>query len=78
MTDSHAAYLVVLRDDYREDGLGASTLAAISMIHGVISVVPVEAEYGQVVARIRRDRLWAQALIELARLGPPPELPGPL
>lgn len=76
MTDRHAAYIVVLREDIREDDAEA-VMTALRMVSGVGSVQPVGADYGQVIARERRDRQWAKVLLELARLGPPPDWPGP-
>lgn len=70
MTDRHAGYLVVLADDIREDDAEESVLIALQMIRGVISVTPVIADYGQVIARKRRDSQWQDALRNLARNGP--------
>jgi hypothetical protein len=69
VTDRHAGYLVVLTGDIREDDAEA-TLTALRMIKGVISVTPVIADYGQVIARKRRDSRWQDALRNLARNGP--------
>ena len=70
MTDRHAAYLVVLADDLREDDAEESVLAALRMIKGVVGVTPVVANYPQAIARERRDAQWQGALWELARNGP--------
>lgn len=70
MTDRHAAYLVVLDDDYREDEAGQHILNAIRMVKGVRSVQPVLSDYEHVIARERRDGAWKDALRQLAREGP--------
>jgi hypothetical protein len=70
MTDRHAAYIVVLEDDIRDDDAGESVLIALRMIKGVASVEPVIADYPFAVARTRRDSAWRDALYELARQGP--------
>jgi hypothetical protein len=70
MTDRHAAYIVVLRDDIRDDE-SAPTLTALRMIHGVASVEPVVSDYTFAVAQTRRDNAWRNALAELAANGPP-------
>lgn len=63
MTDRHAAYIVVLDEDIREDsGRAEATLIALRMIHGVVSVEPVTADISLVIARGRRDRQWSEAL----------------
>jgi hypothetical protein len=71
MTDRHAAYIVVLEDDIRDDDAGESVLIALRMVKGVASVEPVVADYSFAVARTRRDSAWRDALYELARQGPP-------
>jgi hypothetical protein len=71
MTVRHAAYIVTLDEDLREDVAEQTVLTAIRMIKGVRSAVPVEASYEQVIARQRRDREWGDALVSLARNGPP-------
>jgi hypothetical protein len=69
MTDRHAGYIVVLAGDIREDDADA-VMTALRMIHGVISVQPVGADYTQVIARAHRDTAWQEALLALARSGP--------
>jgi hypothetical protein len=71
MTGRHAAYIVVLRDDIRDDEAGP-TLTALRMIHGVASVEPVLFTYEMHIAWQRLDRKWREALIRLAGEGPPP------
>ena len=64
MTTRHAGYLVTLERDTREDD-AAPILAALAMVRGVLSVVPVEADHvAHTLAeqRARADieaRLWA-------------------
>jgi hypothetical protein len=74
MTDRHAAYIVVLREDIRADDAQA-VMTALRMVSGVISVEPVLASQDQVIARERRDRERTRALARLARTGPPGEWP---
>lgn len=71
MTDRHAAYIVTLAADIREDDAEESILIALRMLKGVIAVEPVIAEHEMVIARNRRDCQWEQALRELLRNGPP-------
>jgi hypothetical protein len=66
MTDRHAAYLVVLRDDIRDDDANA-ILTALRMVSGVASVQPVIADYSQVIARGRRDVEWTEAIGAMVR-----------
>jgi hypothetical protein len=75
MTDRHAAYIVVLRGDIREDDARA-VMTALRMVSGVVSVEPVPVSYDQVIARGRRDREWSEALLRLIRQGPPGVQPG--
>lgn len=70
MSTRHAAYIVILDEDVREDETGQHMLNAIRMIKGVISVTPVEGNHDQVIARTRRDREWETALLALTRKGP--------
>ena len=65
MTDRHAAYIVILDTDIREEDEGV--LAALRMIRGVASVEPVTADplAGQIAAG-RRDREWLDRLGALA------------
>jgi hypothetical protein len=69
MTDRHAGYVVVLAEDIREDD-AESTLNALRMVKGVVSVTPVIADYELVVARGRQDDKWREALRDLVRNGP--------
>jgi hypothetical protein len=70
MTDRHAGYIVTLREDVRADDAQA-IMTALRMVSGVVSVEPVEADYGQVIARNRRDGQWVTALLALVHEGPP-------
>jgi hypothetical protein len=70
MTDRHAAYIVVLGSDIRDDD-AEPVLTALRMVKGVASVEPVIADYPFAVARTRRDSAWRDALYGLARQGPP-------
>ena len=65
MTDHHAAYLVTLEKDIREDDAEESILVALRMIKGVIRVRPVQADMHEQLARIRRDRAWVGELSNL-------------
>jgi hypothetical protein len=69
MTDRHAAYIVVLDDDIREDD-AEGTLNAIRHIRFVAGVTPVIDTYEFHVARVRRDCEWRDALGKLAVEGP--------
>jgi hypothetical protein len=73
VTGWHTAYIVVLDENWPAEnpfsGGPNPVLAAIRMVRGVASVQPAEADYGQVIARGRRDGEWADALIRLARSG---------
>jgi hypothetical protein len=70
MTDRHAAYIVVLDHDIREDDAEESVLPALRMIKFVASVEPVTADLGQGIAQGRRDAAWRTALARLASQGP--------
>jgi hypothetical protein len=69
MTDRHAAYIVVLHRDIREDD-AEQIIEALKMIKFVASVEPVTASLDQQVAIGRRDLQWVEALGRLARGGP--------
>jgi hypothetical protein len=67
MTDRHAAYLVVLEDDIREDDAEA-TLNALMQIKGVIGVQPVSDAGAEImIARIRESTRWQHRVFELLR-----------
>ncbi len=57
MTDRHAAYLVTLATDIREDDAEA-VITALRMVKGVLSVEPVVADHNLAIAQERADRAW--------------------
>lgn len=61
MTDRHAAYIVTLDHDIREDDAEA-ILNALRMVKHVLSVEPVVAGYGQHVAEQRANDAWRQRI----------------
>lgn len=62
MSDRHAAYIVTLAQDIREDDAEA-TLTALRMVRGVLSVKPVVAELELHIAEERaRHDLGARVL----------------
>lgn len=65
MTDRHAAYIVVLDEDYREDEGGKAILNAIRMTKGVASVEPVLYSYDIHIAKQRMDSEWRQKILGL-------------
>jgi hypothetical protein len=67
MTERHAAYIVVLNNDIRDDAAG-EIITALRMVRGVASIEPVTAEpFAEQTARIRRDRAWQEALAATSR-----------
>jgi len=64
MTDRHAAYLVTLDGDTREDD-AESTLTALRMVRGVQSVEPVLADVGQQIGQVRADGVWRERIYRL-------------
>ena len=64
MTTRHSGYQIILDDDIREDDAEA-VINALLMIKGVVKVIPIEAEYRDVMARTRRDSEWRQKLLDL-------------
>lgn len=69
MTDRHAAYLVILDHDIREDD-AKDILTALRNVRFVAAVEPVTDSHEFTVARARRDRAWRDALAKLAADGP--------
>lgn len=69
MTQRHKGYIVVLRDDLREDDAEA-TITALRMVRGVLSVAPIEANGDDLIARAREDQRWRDALVRLVQYGP--------
>lgn len=66
MTDRHSAYIVVLKDDIREDD-AQWTINALRMVKGVASVKPVVADWDQHIAHVRVDREWRDRLLKLLK-----------
>jgi len=69
VTSRHAGYIVILREDVREDDAQA-IMTALRMVSGVASVEPVIASHEQAIARSRRDGQWVTALLSLVHEGP--------
>lgn len=69
MTDRHAAYIVILDEDIREDD-AEGIISALRHIRFVADVQPVTGNYEFAVARARRDEKWAGALRKLIADGP--------
>lgn len=66
MTDRHAAYIVVLGHDQREDD--AEHIAnAIRMIKGVVSVEPVIGGADVHIAEARANQQWRDRILSLLR-----------
>jgi hypothetical protein len=76
MTDRHSGYVVVLKDDIREDD-AERVIDAIQMIKGVLTVKPVTSGepnwVPETIVATRRDTAWRGALRDLAIAGPPAE-----
>ena len=64
MTDRHAAYIVTLDEDIREDDAEA-ILSALRMVKHVLSVEPVVATYEQHIADARSDSRWRERIYRL-------------
>lgn len=69
MTDRHAAYVVTLAKDMREDNAEA-VMTALRMVRGVISVEPVQANIDQMIAMGRVNAEWTDRLFDLLRNKP--------
>lgn len=63
MTDRISSFVVVLDHDVREDD-AQSTLNALRMIRGVVSVEPVVSDIQQTIAHARVDMEWRGRLID--------------
>lgn len=76
MTERHSGYVVVLRNDIREDD-AERVIDAIQMIKGVLTVKPVTSDepgwVPETILTTRRDTQWRGALHNLAIAGPPGE-----
>lgn len=66
MTDRHSAYIVVLKDDIREDD-AKWTINALRMVKGVASVEPVVADTDQQIAHIRVDHEWRDRILKMLK-----------
>jgi hypothetical protein len=69
MTDRHAAYIVVLSDDLREDD-AEYTINALRMVKGVARVEPVVADQAIHIAEVRADQVWRDRIAGLLREPP--------
>jgi hypothetical protein len=71
VTDRHAAYIVVLDHDIRDDE-AEGILTALRHVKFVASVEPwiAAGPLEDHVARARCDREWQDTLLELVRTGP--------
>lgn len=69
MTDRHAAYIVILERDMRDDD-AAAVAEALGMVRGVLKVTAVVADAVPFVYTTRRDLQWREALGRLAVDGP--------
>ncbi len=66
MTERHMGYIVMLDENMRADDDSQAVIAALRMIRGVVSVVPVTADYeADVIAVRRRDSQWRARLLSL-------------
>ncbi len=66
MTDRHAAYIVILGDDIRDDS-AAPIITALRMVKGVASGEPVVASHQLHIAQARVDQEWKDRIAEFAR-----------
>lgn len=64
MTDRHAAYLVTLAEDIREDDV-EEILSAVRMVRGVMAVQPVETNLDQQIGQVRADGAWRERIFKL-------------
>lgn len=64
--DRHAAYIVVLKDNFRDEA-AADMTRLLCRIWGVTSVVPIEDDYSQVISAERYRSKISRQLQELAR-----------
>lgn len=69
MSDRHQGYIVILGADLREED-SASLIHALRMVRGVLSVEPIVANGGDMIARAREDTRWRDALVKLVQFGP--------
>ena len=64
MTDRHAAYIVTLDQDVREDDAEA-IINALRMVKHVLKVEPVIASYEQHVAEARASQAWRERIYKM-------------
>lgn len=64
MTARHAAYLVTLAEDVREDD-AEEILTALRMVRGVLAVQPVERDIDQQIGQVRADGEWRERIFKL-------------
>lgn len=64
MTDRHSGYIVILKDDIREDDAEA-VINALRMTKGVLSVEPIINTYEQMIATARARDVWRNKLLQL-------------
>ena len=69
MTDRHSAYIVVLKEDVREDD-DEFIVNALRMVSGVASVKPIVADWDQHIAHVRVDREWRERILKLLKDSP--------
>lgn len=66
MTDRHAAYIIVLDHDIRDDD-AEPILTALRMVKNVISVEPVVSSYETHIAESRAESAWRDRIVGLLR-----------
>jgi hypothetical protein len=69
MANRHQGYVVILADDLRPED-SASLVTAIGMVRGVLSVQPIEADGGDLIARAREFERWRAAMVKIIQHGP--------
>lgn len=62
MTDRYAGFVVTLAHDIREDD-ARDLVTALRMIRGVVSVDPVTADAGYLIAEMRADAAWRTRIL---------------
>ena len=69
MTDRHAGYIVVLKENVREDE-ALHIITALAMIKRVASVEAIDSSPEFVIAERRADDRWRKAVYDLFAKGP--------
>jgi hypothetical protein len=64
MTDRHAGYVVVLKDDIREDD-AEHVINALRMVKGVLNVEPIVSDLELYIAERRAAEVWRTKLREM-------------